>query len=202
MKQFFGVYIHQHIVLYFFVFFLMLFSMLSIIPANGGESNIDDKVVSLTVKDEPLGEVLKKISMANGCEFILDNEWQNQPVTADLEKVSLNQALKRILRDLNHVIIYESDQKIRIVIYGKAVSGGASSFPSSGDVSSVPLKDESTVETPEPELPASQDVEKEETSSTEETPSGDNTVSDRKPKTHAPLRNRNKKRNVDDSDEK
>jgi type II secretory pathway component GspD/PulD (secretin) len=202
MKHFFGVYTHQHIALFFFAFFLMLFSMLPIIPANSGETNINDKVVSLTVKDEPLGEVLKKISMANGCEFILDNEWQNHPVTADLEKVSLNQALTRILRDLNHVIIYDSDQKIRIVIYGKAVSGGASTIPLSGGVYSAPVKDESSVETSEPELPASQDVEKEETSGTEETPLDDTAVSDGKPKTHAPLRKQNKRHNVDDSDEK
>lgn len=201
MKHFFGVHTRQHIALSFFVLVLMLFSTLPIIPANGGENNSDDMVISLTANDEPLGEVLKKISLANGYEFILDNEWQNHPVTIDIEKVSLNQALKQILKDLNHVIIYDSDQKIIIKIYGKAVSGSISSVPLPGGVSSAPLKDESSVGKAESELPASQDIEKEETSGTEETPSDDNAVSGQQSKSRTVINKRKKRHKLNDSDE-
>ena len=182
MRHYYGVFIRQHVALYCFVFFVMFFSLMPIVTAAGGENNMDDKVVSLTVKDEPLGEVLRKISSANGCEFILDNKWISHRVTADLEKVSLNLALIRILRDLNHVIIYDSDQKIKIIIYGKIESKSVSSVPSTAG---------SSARMPEPELPASQAVEKDESSDA-------NAVSGRKFKSRALINKRKKRHRLED----
>jgi hypothetical protein len=77
------------------------------------------ELISMTIEDEPLGDVLKKISMATGYEFSLDDSWQSYRVTASLEKVSLHKGLKRILRNLDNAIIYGSDRKIKIIIYDK-----------------------------------------------------------------------------------
>jgi type II secretory pathway component GspD/PulD (secretin) len=192
MKHYFGVFIHQCIVIDFFFLLFMIFLMLPVVTAAGGESNIDDKLISLAAKDEPLGEVLNKISKATGYEFILDDEWEGNRVSAVLEDVTLHQALNQILRDLNHVIIYGTDQKIEIIIYGKAAFEGASTVPSI---------DKSSAGTPVAGRPDSQAVEKEEISGTEEKPSGDNFVSGRKYKTRAVIDKRKKRRKVNNSDE-
>ena len=109
--------------------------------------------------------MLKKISMATGYEINLDSEWQSHRVTASLEDVSLDKGLKRILRNLNYVIIYGSDQKIKIIIYDKIASEGVSSAPST---------DKSFNSTSVPGLPASQVLEKEDSSGTEESSGQDN----------------------------
>lgn len=105
------------------IWILLLLSILSFIlpiPSSAGnESNAGDELISLKVKDEPLGNVLNKISTATGYDISLDNKWQNYRVTASLEDISLHEGLKRILRDLNSAIIYTSGRKIKIVIYDK-----------------------------------------------------------------------------------
>jgi type II secretory pathway component GspD/PulD (secretin) len=193
MKRYFSVFTYRVIALNFFVFLFMIFLMLPVVTAAGGKSNTDDTVISLTAKDEPLGEVLNKISMSTGYKFSLDNEWESSRVSAVLENVTLHQALSQILRDLNHVIIYSTDQKITIIIYGKAAFEGASTVPSI---------DKSSAPTPVPELPPSQAVEQEESSGTEETPSDANVDSDQKSKSSALINKREKKHKPNDSDEK
>jgi len=130
MKHYFDVFTLQHIALNILLFIVMLSLILPIVSASGGETDTDHKVISLTVKDEPLGDVLKKISMATGYEISLDNKGQSHLVTVSLEKVSLHKGLKRILRNLNNVIIYGSDKKIEIIIYDKTTPEAVSSAPS------------------------------------------------------------------------
>ena len=177
MKHYFGVFTYKNITLNIFLFLVMLSLILPISLSAANETDAGDELISLTVKDEPLGDVLKKISMATGYEISLDNKWQSHLVTAPLEKVSLHKGLKRILRNLNNVIIYDSDKKIKIIIYDKTAAEGVSSAPST---------DTSFNGTPEPRLPTSQVLEKEDSAGTEEKPSDNSVVSGQESKTNAP----------------
>jgi hypothetical protein len=88
-------------------------------PANGQEST-QEPYISLRVLNQPLSEVLDKISQDTGYTFKLKEEWKGYPVTAAIQNLPLSQGLKRILTPLNHAIIYESENKIHILVYGKA----------------------------------------------------------------------------------
>lgn len=165
MKHDFGSFTHQNVILITFLFFVTLFLMFPISSVADNETNVAEELISLTVKDEPLGDVLYKVSIASGYDITLDHKWQNYRVTASLEKVPLHKGLKRILRNLNSAIIYVSSKKIKIIVYDKAASGTASSDPSI----EKPI-DRATV-APHPSyrpwkqrhpIPTSQDIEKEE----------------------------------------
>lgn len=89
-----------------------------------------DPVINLTVKDKPLGEALDAISQATGYRFNLNPQWQGHPVSVAITDLPLEKGLKRLLRSLNHTIIWESDKTVTIVVYGKTEPGrpGAVSF--------------------------------------------------------------------------
>ena len=87
--------------------------------------------ISLAIKDKPLGEVLETLTGDTGYHFKLNSQWQDYPVSASITNLPLEQGLKRLLRSLNHTIIWESDRTVRIMVYGKvenANTGGAVSF--------------------------------------------------------------------------
>ena len=89
-----------------------------------------DPVISLSVTDKPLDEALEDISRKTGYRFNLNGQWQDHPVSATFTDLPLEQGLKRLLRSLNHTIIWEANRTVTIVVYGKAESGktGAVSF--------------------------------------------------------------------------
>jgi hypothetical protein len=122
---------HQHIAACIILFVAMFFLFLAGTSADDSKKGPGDEVISLILRDEPLGDALKKISTATGYEFDVDERWQNYPVTASLEAVSLHKGLKSILKNTNNVIIYGPDRKIKIVIYDKTKSGEVSARRSS-----------------------------------------------------------------------
>ena len=73
----------------------------------------------------PLGEVLEKIEETTDLTFKLDDQWKDIPVSVTLDKTPLDKALKRILVNLNKVIIYGSNDQVKIVVFGKAEPGSA-----------------------------------------------------------------------------
>ena len=111
-----------------FILFLLCLRINIIQQAIGAESQ-DEPHISLKVKNQPLGDVLKKISLDTGFKFKLNDKWSIYPVNASIENMSLHRGLKLILRGLNHVIIYESDKSIKIVVYGKVDSRETDSYP-------------------------------------------------------------------------
>lgn len=189
MKHGLSVFTRQHIALIIFLFLAMLSLMFPISSAAGNETSLGDELISLTVKDEPLGDVLYKVSRATGYDISVDNQWQNYRVSASLEEVPLHKALKRILRNLNSAIIYVSSKKIKIIIYDKSASEGASYAPSAekpldrAPVSQHPSYRPWRERHP---LPTSQDIEKEDSSETNEEPSDNTVVSDQESETSAP----------------
>ena len=169
MKHYFSVFAHHHIALIILLFFATLSLFLPISLSAANETDAGDELISLTVKDEPLGDVLYKVSMATGYDISLDNKWQNYRVTASLEEVSLHKGLKRILRNLNSAIIYVSSKKIKIIIYDKTASEEAS-YPPSAEKSldRTPVSQRRPYPPSEHRLPASQVLEKESSSETNE----------------------------------
>ena len=93
-----------------------------------------DPLISLTAQNEPLGDVLETISRDTGYRFNLNGKWKAHPVSATINDLPLEKGLKRLLRSLNHSIVWESDKLVTITVFGKADPGGtdsAISFPSS-----------------------------------------------------------------------
>lgn len=114
---------YQYIAVHVVLFSAMLFLFSAGLSANDGQTGPGDEIITLVLQDEPLSAALKKISTATGYAFDVDERWQNYPVTASLEAVSLHKGLKKILRNTNNIIIYGPDKKIKIVIYDKTKPG-------------------------------------------------------------------------------
>lgn len=84
-----------------------------------GSQSENEPYVSLKAKNQPLDRVLNKLAQDTGLNFQINHQWKTYPVNASIEAQPLHQALKQILRGLNHAIIYGSDKSIKIVVYGK-----------------------------------------------------------------------------------
>ena len=83
-----------------------------------GKSSFNE-VITLNIENQPLAEVLDDVSQAAGCELIIDENWNDLPITVRFDAIPLEQALKRILAKVNYAIIYGSDRKVLIRIYEK-----------------------------------------------------------------------------------
>ena len=75
--------------------------------------------INLTITNKPLGEILETISQDTGYQFNLNDKWKDYPVSASNDNLPLERKLKRLLRSLNHIIIWESDRIITIKIIGE-----------------------------------------------------------------------------------
>ncbi len=107
-----------------------------------------DPIIHLTVKNEPLVDVLDAIEQQTGYQFNLTPQWEDHIVSANINNLPLEKGLKRLLRSLNHTILWEADNIVVIKVYGKATPG------SSGGVSfAAPPQENREVEEPamEPE---------------------------------------------------
>ena len=187
MKHYFSVFTDQPIVFTIILFLAIFFLMLPIASSAGNKTNAGDELISLTVKDEPLGDVLYKVSMASGYDISLDSKWQNYRVTASLENVSLHRGLKRILRNLNSAIIYVSSKKIKIIIYDKTASEGGSLAPSTDQsFERTPVSRRRPRSPSEQRLPSSQAIGKEDRSGTNEEPPDNSVVSGQESETITP----------------
>lgn len=112
-----------------------------------------DQVISLTVSNQPLGQVLETLADSSGVQFTLNEQWKNHLVSAAIENQTLEHVLKRLLRNLNHTVIWESDRTVAIMIYSKAAGAGsvpATSFaaPDLTDHQEIPLSDDTPMVMP------------------------------------------------------
>jgi hypothetical protein len=96
--------------------------------ATGAES-LDEPHISLEAENQPLGEVLDKITLDTGFQFRWDDQWSAHPVYASVKNVPLHRGLKLILQGLNHAIVYESNKSITILIYGEVDTRSTDSNP-------------------------------------------------------------------------
>jgi len=91
------------------------------------DNSVANEIISLNATNQPLGEVLENISIAAGCQFSIDESWEDYPITASFNSEPLHKGLKRVLRNINNAIIYGADRTIRIVIYDEATFSGEAS---------------------------------------------------------------------------
>jgi hypothetical protein len=103
-------------------------------------------VISLTVTDKPLNEALEAISRDTGFRFNLNGQWRGHPVSAAFTDLPLEKGLKRLLRSLNHTIIWEANRTVTIVVYGKADSGGTGAVSFSAPPNPEPEETELLIE--------------------------------------------------------
>jgi len=181
MNRYFSVFADHRTALIIFFFLAILSLFFPVSSSAASEIDAGQELISLSVKDEPLGDVLYKVSMATGYDISLDNKWQNYRVTASLEQVPLQKGLKRILKNLNSAIIYVSSKKIKIIIFDKTASGDASFSPSnekSPDRTPGSQRPTYRSRNQQHPLPTSQAIEKENSSGTNDEPLGNPAVSD------------------------
>ena len=116
--------LHQQDAVFFILFNLICCYGLSMpLPANCENSKAEE-LISLDIKNKPLGEVLEDISAETGYQFSIDESWNKFPVTASIKNEPLHRGLQRILRNLNNAVIYGSDGTIKIKIYEREKSSG------------------------------------------------------------------------------
>ena len=99
-----------------------------------------EPLISIEAQNEPLGQVLDQITRDTAYTFIVDEQWRTYPVRTAFQDLTLNDGLKRILSNLNHVIVYESADEIRITIYGQATPRTGGSAPRSYEPPVVPIQ--------------------------------------------------------------
>jgi hypothetical protein len=133
---------------------LFLFGYADVVlqPA-GAQEYSGAPTVSLTVQEEPLGNILMIITNQTGVDFKLNDEWGNHLVSAEFENLSLEKGLNRLLKSLNHTIVWESEKSATIMVYGKAEPGkrGGVSFAPPPRPEEPPVEVEPEM-VPEPEL--------------------------------------------------
>ena len=93
-----------------------------------GQELTEEPYISIEIQDQPLGEVLDIISQDTGYTFNVSRQWKDYSVNASIQSMPLNKGLNRILAGLNHVIIYESEKIVNILVYGKANPGERESY--------------------------------------------------------------------------
>ena len=89
---------------------VMLFALLS--PGHASEDQF-----SMQIKDKLLSEVFQDLAQLSGNDIVFDKGWANQPINTRFVNLSLEQAINKILSNLNHVVIFEQDN-IHIKIFG------------------------------------------------------------------------------------
>jgi hypothetical protein len=145
---------------------LLCFHVDIIQQAIGSESQ-NEPLISLKVKNKPLGDVLKIITLDTGFKFELNGEWRTYPVHASIENMPLDQGLKLILRKLNHAIIYKSDKSIKILIYDEVDSRKTNSYPIQSFSSKIQDNQQEPAPSPESSPEEADDVKRADDSSEE-----------------------------------
>jgi hypothetical protein len=90
------------------------------IETSAAQPESREPIVSLRINNLPLGEALATLSRDTGYRFHLDSQWKTYPVSVNASHIPLEKVLKRLLRNLNHSIIWESENAIRIMVYGES----------------------------------------------------------------------------------
>ena len=115
--------------------YLIIMMMLLFLTTEGnfinqvrGQELTEEPNISIEIQDQPLGEVLDIISQDTGYTFNVSRQWKDYSVNASIQSMPLNKGLNRILAGLNHVIIYESEKNINILVYGEANLGERESY--------------------------------------------------------------------------
>ena len=96
----------------------MLFAFSPCYPSISWSSDsTTETTFSLNVEDEPIGEVVEKISKATGYEITIDPEYAKLPITMSFKNVTVDVALRRIFGKLSkYMIINDAEKKISLSV--------------------------------------------------------------------------------------
>lgn len=106
-----------------------------------GQSSTPEPLVSVEAQNEPLGEVLEKLSRETSFRFSIEEAWEDHPVNIAFQNLPLSDGLNRILANLNHAVLYESAEEIRIAIYGEREARSGSPFPRTYAPPDIPVRE-------------------------------------------------------------
>jgi hypothetical protein len=115
---------------------IVLINLLAL-PCFGLGTVYSEPVFSLTSSNEPLSKALDKISKATGYKIAITNGWGNKSLTADLQDLTLDEGLERIIKAIgnpNHAIQRNDRTKkveIKILDTVKGSSSSASTLTKS-----------------------------------------------------------------------
>lgn len=120
----------------FIVILILAFTLLS-------DGYASDEQFSMQIQDKTLAAVFQELTRMSGQPIAFDKQWANQPINTRFANLSLEMAIAKILKNLNHVVIFEED-KIQIKIYGVVTPdeeiGRASTAPRYIDETVTPYK--------------------------------------------------------------
>jgi hypothetical protein len=105
-----------------------------------------EPVINIVAKDEPLLSALNSISRQTGYQFKLSPKWEKHPVSATIDHQPLDKGLKRLLKSLNHTILWEADKSVIIKVYGKAAPRSSGGISFAAPPQEVQEEDEPSIE--------------------------------------------------------
>jgi len=123
---------------FFAVFFVGLLSAaLAATPCRGSDRASTDPTITLDVQNEPLRSVLERISKTTRWTIKAPDKWMGKPITQTLNKVSMEEGLRFILKDAgveNLLLTYDEDRKT-ITVYDTEIQPvqSANRPPAQGD---------------------------------------------------------------------
>jgi hypothetical protein len=108
-------------ILWIFGLLLVMLALYGLtLPLGWAAERENQSVFSLDVNNEPLDDVLHRISKASGYEITVNEGWRGKTVSARLENVTLEEALKAIMEELgrpSYLLVYDKEKKrIEIVL--------------------------------------------------------------------------------------
>lgn len=131
------------------LFAALLSAALPATPCRGSDRAAADPAITLDVQNEPLRNVLGRISKATRWKITVPDKWMDRPITQRLNRVSMEEGLRFILKDAgieNLLLTYDEGRKT-VTVYdteiqpGQAAIGGARPpVPSAGSQPDAVLK--------------------------------------------------------------
>jgi hypothetical protein len=147
----------QPITFIMFVFVVFLVGLLSAnIPTAycwGSDKESADPAITLDVQNEPLRSVLGKISKTTRWKIKAPDKWMDKPVTQTLNKVTLEEGLRSVLKSAgveNLLLMYDENIKVVTLFDTEAAQKQSSARPPAQVNAQPPLV--STTGEPDPIL--------------------------------------------------
>lgn len=95
------------------ILLIMILSLFSGFPANNALSRESkENLFSIQAVNEPLREVLNKISKASGYEIRFNTQFSDDKISMQLKNVTLKEALARVLKSYNHLSVWDDKKHI------------------------------------------------------------------------------------------
>jgi hypothetical protein len=129
---------------------LLLFGVA--LPSSYGDEGEKEKAFSLVASNERLDVVIGQISRASGYEITVNEGWRSRIVSARLENVTLEEALRLVIEELgrpSHLLVYDrGKKKVEIVLL--STPGAKAEFTGKGEPT-APQREQRQVVMPAPE---------------------------------------------------